>query len=473
MKRRLLLAATVVAMALCPPAFSIEHSRQPRYVIFMMGDGMGVDQFEIARQYSLKVLGRDLFMTSTLLREGNCALMDTYSSSSLITDSAAAASAWATGRKAKNGQISVDSKTLQPLQTILEYYKTERGFRTGIVTDDSITGASPAAFAAHVSSRSKTQEIARQYCDQSRPDVILGGGRADFLAANRSDGRDLIHDFVALHGYKYVKTARELARVRSGKVLGLFNDGVMTWHIDRPPEGSDEPLVSEMTEAALRILSAGRPKGFFLFVEECVPDKAGHKNDAAAMLRGVLELDRAVEVAYRFYRKHAGETLLIVTADHECGGLQWVEGFDWEGKIVAATRHPGETHPLARLRSVHASIARAVEGLKEQLTPEQQARLRWRYRRFDFPPKVARAVKEGRTTLGKMGDKWESILTYLVSYNTGAYYTVGAHSLAPVPFFSIGVGSERFVGHLDNDEVGRAIFRLAGRQDFSEKIAGE
>jgi alkaline phosphatase len=440
--------------------------RQPRYVIFMMGDGMGVDELEVARQYSLAVLGHDLFLTGTLAREGFCALMDTYSTNNLVTDSAAAATAWATGRKVKNGQIAVDPSSEAPIQTILEFLKEKHGFRTGIVTNDDITGASPAAFAAHGDDRRDAQEFARQYCDQSQPEVILGGGRRDFAASRRWDGRDLIKDFVTLHGYRYVETAGELDKVQSGRILGLFSDNPLTWHIDRPPEGTNEPMTSEMTEAALRILSADRPKGFFLFVEECVPDKAGHKSDAAAMVLGVLELDRAVAAAYRFYRRHPAETLLMVTADHETGGMQWVMGYDWEEKIRAAERREGERSPVARLASVHASIGKAVAGLQENLTLEQRARLRWRYREFQFDPPIAQALEEGRATLGKMGEKWDSVLTFLVARNTGAYYSGGQHSSTAVPLFAIGVGAERFSGHLNNTDVGQTLFRLAGRQDF-------
>jgi len=455
----------VLTLALGANAADWKTERQPRYIIFIMGDGLGVDELELARQYSLAVLGHDLFITETLAREGYCALMDTYSTNNLVTDSAAGASAWATGQKIKNGQVSVDPVSGDPLQTILEYYKEKHDFQTGLVSNDNITGASPAAFAAHAA-RWDTKEIARQYCDETHPDVILGGGRREFLAKNRYDDRDLVQDFVARQGYRYVTTADELARVRSGKVLGLFADDVLTWQIDRPPEGALEPMTSEMTEAALRILSADRPNGFFLFVEECLPDKAGHKSDAAATVCGILELDRTVATAYRFYRKHPQETLLIVTADHETGGLQWLMGYPWLDKVRAAERREGEKDPVARLASVHASIAKAVAGLQEKLTPEERARLRWRYRQFRFDANVAEALEKGRGTLGKLGEKWETVLTHLVARNTGAYYTTGQHNLAAVPLFAIGVGAERFSGHLDNAETGRILFRLAGRQDF-------
>jgi alkaline phosphatase len=469
MKRRLLLIPFLsLAVTYSLNVHALGRRPQPRYIIFLMADGMGVDELELSRAYSRTVLGRDLFMIQTLARQGVCTLMDTYSSSDMVTDSAAAASSWAIGRKVKNRQISVHPSTLEPIQTILEYYRKEHGFRTGIVSNDAITGASPAAFGAHVKDRGEAEEIARQFCDQSRPDVILGGGRRPFLAGQRLDGRDLIGDFVTLHGYQYVQTADELKRVRSGKVLGLFHEGVMTWQVDRPPEGAKEPRTSEMTDAALRVLSAGRPDGFFLFAEECVPDKAGHKNDAVATLLGVLEFDRVVYAAYQFYRKHPGETLILVTADHECGGLQWLYGVDWLKEARDAKRHQGESDPLARLGTIRVSIARAVAGLDKQLTAEQRARLRWRYRQFDFDPDVEQAMNDGRQTLGELGRSWDRVLAYEVARNTGAFYTVGSHSLAPVPFFAIGVGAERFQGHLNNCEVGRILFRLAGRQDFRD-----
>jgi hypothetical protein len=96
--------------------------------------------------------------------------------------------------------------------------------------------------------------------------------------------------------------------------------------------------------------------------------------------------------------------------------------------------------------------------------------LRWRYRQLQFDPPFAQAVEEGRKTLGKLGDKWDNVLSFVVARNTGAYYTVTGHSLAPVPLLAIGVGAERFGGHLDNTDIGQTMFRLAGRQDFGTRV---
>lgn len=258
---------------------------------------------------------------------------------SFVTDSAAAATAIATGVKVCNGAIAIDPAGRERT-TILELAKAS-GRAAGLVTTCQITDATPAAFGAHVPFRAEQSEIARQYIECTGVDVILGGGAAHWvpvgepLPSSLGEGQALgvgtsgrLIDLAVERGYEFVSTAERLSESmlrRSGEqdgcLLGLFAAQELFVQAVEGFGASYDPPVSlaDMTDAAIRILSR-RENGFFLVVEESAIDRMAHRNNAALTLKGVLELDRAVQVALA-YAERDPETLIVVTADHECGGL--------------------------------------------------------------------------------------------------------------------------------------------------------
>lgn len=244
----------------------------------------------------------------------------TASADSDLTDSAAAATAIATGVKTDNGVVGQDPNGRR-LTTILERAKAA-GLAVGLVTTTHMADATPAAFAAHVADRAKMTEIASQML-AAGVDVLLGGGEDEFLPGSvegcysepgeRTDGRNLIAEAIST-GYTYVCDAAGLTAVvptPSTRLLGLFADEGLT----RP----FAPSLAEMTQKAIDVLSQD-PDGFFLMVEGGQIDWAGHVNDAANAIWDTIGLDEAVGVA-QSYAATAGEALIIVTADHETGGM--------------------------------------------------------------------------------------------------------------------------------------------------------
>jgi alkaline phosphatase len=237
-----------------------------------------------------------------------------------VTDSAAAATAIATGVKVKNGIISQDSEN-NGVTTILERAQA-KSMAVGLVSNTQMAHATPAAFASHVSSRAMMTEIARQMLAQE-VDVLLGGGEDEFLPVGRtgcypqpgerSDGRDLTAEAIAA-GYTYVCDPVAFAAVvptSTTRLLGLFADEGMT----RP----FSPSLTEMTQKAIAILSQD-PDGFFLMVEGGQIDGACHANDAATVILDTIGLDEAVSVA-QAYASTRRDVLIIVTGDHETGGM--------------------------------------------------------------------------------------------------------------------------------------------------------
>jgi len=305
---------------------------QAKNVIFMMGDGMGPahrDAIQLATVGAYSRLAMDRLPVEGMVGT-NSADPETF-----VTDSAAAATSLATGVKTYNGAIGVDAEG-QEVRNIVEQAKAA-GKSVGLVTTSQVTDASPAGFAAHVEDRSQQSEIARQYIEDTRVDVILGGGEdrwyptgnpgafpdnppEDPSEQSSSTEGNLVNK-AKNRGYQYVTSEQGLERANGQKVLGLFANEEM---FQQRPEGEGaryNPRVPlpVMTREAIRLLSRD-PQGFFLFVEEEAPDEMSHSNNAPLTIKSGQKLDRSVTVADRFVARDKN-TLQIVTADHECGGL--------------------------------------------------------------------------------------------------------------------------------------------------------
>ncbi len=304
-------------------------------IILMIGDGMGLTHITAARTIVLGAYGR-----LTIERLPVTGIIDHYSADEFVSGSAATATSLATGYKTNGGMIGLLPGG-SPALTILEATR-DKGMSTGLVATLTITHATPAAFAAHIHDRDLEAEIAVQLLG-SRVNVLLGGGRALFKPGvsgykfTRTDDRDLTIEARSV-GYEYVETKEELmmAEAENDYLLGLFNDGLML--IQDP-----EPTLAEMTDKALEILSRNE-KGFFLMVEGSQIDWGAEDNDINYTIRELLHFDLAIRSAIQF-AMNDGETLVVVTADHEAGGMFIPEGppNQLDGKISIGWGTDGHT----------------------------------------------------------------------------------------------------------------------------------
>jgi len=314
LNRRLLLIALVLAAA-CP------GSAGPRNIILLIGDGMGIGHITAARCAGP---GRDGRLAIDTMPVTGLAL--THSANALVTDSAAGGTALATGVKTSNGTIS-QTPDGKPLKSILEIAR-DMGKSTGIVSTKFITDATPAVFVAHASKRSQREDIAAQMV-ASGVDVILGGGKQDFLpksaGGTRSDDRNLLDEAKKL-GFDVFDTADAMSASTSDRILGLFAPSSMT--SERP-----EPTIAEMTAKAISILARNQ-KGFFLMSEGAKIDSEAHANNAAGVVRELLIFDDAVKAALEFAKKD-GSTLVVVTADHDTGAMSVQEPNEKNPKFTA------------------------------------------------------------------------------------------------------------------------------------------
>ncbi len=289
--------------------------RQPAAIILFIGDGMG-DAHRMAGRWASVGLDGRLAMDNL----PNSGWSMTNDAANTVTDSAAAATALATGEKTWSGRISIGI-TLESLPTILEQAQ-EKDWSVGLVSTVQMVHATPAAFAAHVMSRSSYSEIALQMVE-NKVNVLLAGGEDDFLPntetgcfpgnGHRSDDRNLITEAQAA-GYAYVCDATALDVIdleNTPYLLGLFADDGML----RPYE----PSLEQMTTAALAILSQD-PDGFFLMVEGGQIDWAAHAQEAENVIDDVIGFDAAVTLGLD-YAEENENTLIIVTTDHETGGM--------------------------------------------------------------------------------------------------------------------------------------------------------
>jgi alkaline phosphatase len=327
------------------------ESASAKNVILLIGDGMGFPQLTLAR---IDKAGENLsdYATAELFMDGmeQTGYVSTFSANSFVTDSAPASTAMATGHKTNNGVIGQDATAVpkkmdgKNLTTILELAE-KAGLSTGLITTTRITHATPAGFYAHVDNRDNESEIADQL-SKSNVEVILGGGLQYFVGKNdsvptgkeskRTDDRNLLADF-ASQGYAFVYNGTAFQKVdakKTEKLLGLFESSHLQYELERQSAKEMDPSLAEMTEKAIGILSKN-PKGFFLMVEGGRIDHAGHERNLSKIVPDTLAFDEAVKTALDF-ASQKNDTLVLVTADHECGGLilQPENLVEYEGGVI-------------------------------------------------------------------------------------------------------------------------------------------
>ncbi|KAF1352760.1 alkaline phosphatase-like protein [Lizonia empirigonia] len=306
-----------------------------RNLIFMVSDGMGPTSLSLTRSFMQFQNGAP-FSEQLVIDRHMIGQSRTRSSSSLITDSAAGATAFSCAQKSYNGAISV-TPDHEPCGTVLEAAK-KAGYMTGLVVTTRITDATPACFAAHVNMRQEEDRIAEQmvgdYPLGRVVDLMFGGGRCHFVPNStvehscRADDRDVV-DLARKNGFNYIEDRAGFDGLKGGAnvdfpILGLFADGDIPYEIDRRNENDKYPSLHEMAEAAMKALSEATrdsDKGFFLMIEGSRIDHAGHHNDPAAQVHEVLAYDKAFSSVLDFIKNEKTETVMVSTSDHETGGL--------------------------------------------------------------------------------------------------------------------------------------------------------
>ena len=438
-------------------------AENPKYIFLFIGDGMSFPQRMIADEFSRKS-GHGQLVLNTFPCH---ATTRTCSASSLVTDSAAAATAIACGVKTANGKLGVDPEN-KPVESVAEV-AAKHGKKVGIVTTVTINHATPGGFYAHQSHRGKGYEIGLDLI-KSNFDFFGGGGLGVKFADNKKspEYRGNIYDLAAKAGYKVISTKAELEALRPGcgKVFARGSEEKLPYELDN--DGTTATL-AEYTAKAIELLEDS-PKGFFMMVEGGSIDWCGHANEAACNLREVLGLDMAVRVAVKFAEKHPDETLIIVTGDHETGGMSM--GFAGTGYALYVERLANQKRStdyfLKAARKRRAEMREAANDPKLKLPLEEMQKLLAENYGFKFEgdvkqdpmvltaDEIERLKEANAATINKLSQAARKIM----SGKAGVGWTSGSHTALPVLTTSYGKGAENFTGFIDNTDIAKRLKEL-------------
>ena len=417
---------------------------QPRNAIFLLGDGMGFAQVKAYRMYAddpatelveplpmeawqVGSVSTDSIRLDCSADDGRC-VRDPHG----FTDSASSATAYATGHDTVVGRLST-AQDGAPLPTVLEGAR-RAGKATGIVVTSQLTHASPAAFGSHVPSREDTRSIADQYFDaqwDGAPiiDVMLGGGYDDLTRGDR----DLVPEFRAA-GYDVVRNREALLASGAPRVLGLFAPQGLPQAWDRDP---GVPSLADMTRHALGVLERD-PDGFFLMVEGSQIDWAAHANSVAGVMSEMEDFIAAVGVALEFAAAR-GDTLVIVTADHETGGMA----------LGRDNIYRWAANPLRGMRRTPKAMAQEYADGAEPLSS-----IVARHVPFDLEVDESRRLDAAPRRM----EPARAAIANLLNRRTFTGWTTAGHTGVDVPLYVFGPGRDRFHGVMQNEDVGRALW---------------
>ncbi|ORE08006.1 alkaline phosphatase-like protein [Rhizopus microsporus var. microsporus] len=464
-----ILSTLIIALTLSPFKLtlhnytrSVDDNVKPKNIIMMISDGLGPASVSFARTYYQYTNNKpyDYQMPLDTIHIGQSR---TRSSSTLVTDSAAGATAFSCNIKTYNGAVGVDPHK-NPCGTILESAKHTQGMLTALVATSRITHATPASFSAHVTDRDNENKIAVQQIGDNplgrSVDLMFGGGYCYFLPKSskdscRSDQRHLLNEAKDRYDWNTViynnKTAFDDLPVDPSilPAISLFSFDHMAYEIDRVP--SKEPSLSEMSQKALDILfkaTENSDKGFFIMIEGSRIDMAAHSNDPATHVHEILEYQRTVELVKKYVDEHP-DTIMISTSDHETGGLslarqvsQAYPEYLWYPDVLAKVK--SSTVALADLVSQNRTKEFVVETvLKDRLG-------------------IADATDEEIEQLLKSGSNIDYYLAEMVSIRAQLGWATHGHSGVDVNLYAYGNGTEGLAGSHENTEIGQFITSTFG-----------
>ena len=448
------------------------HEKLAKNVILFIGDGMSLPARQMARIISKGITEGKYngLLEMEHLNDGT-ALITTSGYDSLITDSANAASAYATGHKTVVNAMGVyENSGKDPMQhpnieNLTEICK-RAGLSVGLVTTSNITDATPAAFVAHTRRRAEQNYIAGE---MQKADVVLGAGSRQFLpqstpGSQRKDDRNLIKEFEE-KGYAFAGDRTGLLTAKGDKILGLFNLDNMNVYLDREilkdpsvlGSFTNQPTLMEMTQKAIDILSKNN-KGFFLMVEGACIDKQLHVMDWERATYDTIEMDKCVGIAREFAAKH-GDTLIIVTADHSHGVSITGTYHEKDGKTG---REGVRTYAAAGFPTF---VDKNGDGFPENPAPDVTLAVQYAshpdyYDDFKFCEKpVSPTIMSGDIAVANINRAANGIF---YPGNIPVNESQEVHSADDVPLSAGGPGANYFKGVMDNTEVFFGIVRALG-----------
>lgn len=464
--RRTACLAVLLALALAVSA------QKAKYVFYFIGDGMGVNQVNGTEMMLGEQQGR-IGIDKLQFPSFPCAaLVTTYSATNGITDSSAAGTALATGSKTYNGAIGLGADK-QPLKSIATRAKAA-GYKVGVTTSVSVDHATPAAFYGHQPDRDMYYEIASEI-PASGFDFFAGGG---FLKPEtKCDGSKApnVLGLIEQGGYTIARGADDYkAKCAAAKKMVLIQkEGKpaksIPYAIDRK---ADDLTLTQITESAIDFLTKDkRSKGFFLMVEGGKIDWACHGHDGATAFREVQDMDEAIRAAYRFYQRHPKETLIVVTADHETGGISLGAGKYYLNFKLLANQKQSVDELSRAMTDLRARTGNKVKWedmrslLSEKMGFWRAVELTWpeeRQLRDVFEATFVGDKRQFDENMYAKNEQLASTARDIMDTKARIGWTTKDHSDGYVPLFAVGAGAEKFHGRIDNTTITPTIAAIMG-----------
>lgn len=445
--------------------------QKPKYIFFMIGDGMGLNQINLTEIFLAAQEDRNTVFPLSFSTFPYATFATSYSLSHGVTDSAAGGTALAVGKKTKNGVLAMDSSATESYRSIA-YAAKEAGMKVGITTSVSIDHATPASFYANQPDRNMYYEIGQDLI-RSNFDFFAGSGFLKPTTSYKDETVPSLFPQFEKAGYQLAYGLADFNKIANpGKKTILMDKKgtdpeALKFAIDQEPGDLN---LAEITDAAIKSLTYKNDKGFFLMVEGGKIDWSSHANDATTTVREMLDFNEAVKRAYSFYLKHPKETLILVTADHETGGVIVGNGSSrLNTKILANQKLSlGELSKVVsnyRLSTENASWDAVKELLSTNLglfgavkvSKEDEEAL------FKIYQKSFIAHEEATTkSLYATDEKLAAEAIKILNKVGSVAWASGNHSAAYIPVFAIGAGAEAYSHKMENTDIPKKMAKAAG-----------
>jgi len=463
------------------------EEKGPKYIFLFIGDGMSYPQIQLASYYFQKVEGENRFNMEKLGFSGNAT---TYNQTSLIPDSASTVTAMASGNKTVKGALNTDCDETAEYTTIAETLKETCGYKIGIISSVNVNHATPAGFYAKEDDRDDFYDVGKDMI-ASDFDYFAGG---NILLPNGPDGEsDSLYDLAKSAGYDiYYDTESAMAdKDRSDKCIVVSgdpsNNDTISMAIDAiNGYGKTDVSLSDMLSTGISRLD--NENGFFIMCEGGMIDWACHANDATALVYEVKAFDEALGEALKFYSKHPDETLIIVTADHETGGLtlgyanteydlnlellkaQKISFKAYDNQFITTYKDAGKTFEQA-MDDIHELFgltmpekADTAEDPRQVLTAEEVDELRTAYEVMwnGFPTDEYGNTIKTADEYNKYGNKMPFTVTvlHILNHKAGVDFSTYSHTALTAPVFAIGNGADNFSGYYDDTDIYKKLMKM-------------
>ena len=457
--RRLLILTLVWSVSLLLTA------KQPRYIFYCIGDGMGMNQVEATQLY-LSENVKDVRDSLLFTRFPVAGFATTHSASHYITCSSAAGTALSSGVKTKNNTVGIDPEG-NPVKSLIVNAQA-KGWKTAVITSMSVDDATPAAFYAHQNNRNFSYQIAIQAAESG---INFLGGAGLKSPKNRKNPADPdAFDYFREKGYMVVNGSYSGKISSAEKILMLPEksspDVTLPYAIDRK---KDDMQLADLTISALEFLQKDNPKGFFMVMEGGQIDHCAHVHDAAAVVNEVIDFDKNIRLVYEFYKKHPDETLIVVTADHETGGMALGIKYTVLNLQILRNQKISVNQLSTVIRDLHREKGNTATWNDVETLLKKH---------LGFWDKVEISLEEEKTikdcfaitfsgndvnlveTLYAKDDPLAVLAIGIMNKKAEIGWTSNSHTAASVPVYAIGTGAESFAGRMDNTDIKKRIEKL-------------